>query len=82
MRSKLTARAWWWLSLWMDDAAADFACENGHDLVVAYLLSLLTRQPAARKADAEKLRRGSALFLAQQGQHSGVVQLIETHPTS
>ena len=58
------------------------ACENGDPAIVAYLLGLLSRQAEPNaQARAEKLRRGSALFLAQKGEHAQVVELITLSTT-
>jgi len=53
------------------------AAESGHHEVVAHLLHLLAQQAdPQRKQKAMDLRRGSALFLAQQGEHATVVGLL------
>merc|ERR1740133_474759 len=46
------------------------ACENGDEPMVAHLLTELNRQE--RASYVQDLRRGSANFLARQGQHQGV----------
>ena len=58
------------------------ACENGHEAVVTYLLTLLDEQPDAIEPKVSQLRRGSALFLAQQAGHDGVVEIINSHRSS
>ena len=52
------------------------ACENGDEAMVAHLLQELNRQE--RASYVADLRRGSANFLARQGQHQGVVELLES----
>ena len=56
------------------------ACENGHEGVVAHLLGLLEAQAATDRdteVRIEKVRRGSALFLAKERGHGAIVELIE-----
>uniref|UniRef100_A0A7S2IBN3 Uncharacterized protein n=1 Tax=Haptolina brevifila TaxID=156173 RepID=A0A7S2IBN3_9EUKA len=54
------------------------ACENGHEATVSHLLKLLDEQPTKTEPEATKLRRGSALFLAQKGGHLGIVEMVNS----
>lgn len=58
------------------------ACENGRDACVEHLLSLLEQQPPPLEGRASQLRRGSALFLAEKGGHTGVVEIINSSRSS
>ena len=56
--------------------AYHLACENGHEACVGHMLTLLEQPPSHLEPRAAQLRRGSALFLAQQGGHDHVVETI------
>ena len=53
------------------------ACENGHSESVAHLLAQLEQtEDEERVKRVEQMRRGSALFLAQQGGHTSIVGMM------
>ena len=53
------------------------ACESGHDACVAHILEICeAASDATVVAKAERMRRGSALFLAQQGGHEAIARLL------
>ena len=53
------------------------ACEGGHKPVVEHLLRMIEQIEGPQMERASQLRRGSAVFLAQQAGHDGVVTLIQ-----
>ena len=54
------------------------ACEGGHDTIVALLLGKLTTGCARGKKEADEMRRGSALMLAQRHEHHTIVELLQS----
>jgi ankyrin repeat protein len=70
--------------LFVDDAYQmtpyHLACENGHEGVVAHLLLLLDEheREGEQQRRASQLRRGSALFLAEKGGHTNIVELANS----
>ena len=58
--------------------AYHLACENGHTECVHHLLELLEEPPADLEPRASQLRRGSAVFLAEQAGHTGVLEIINS----
>jgi ankyrin repeat protein len=59
------------------------ACENGHKEAVRYFLGLCGQltDGSEKKATSEKVRRGSALFLAERNQHATIMDMLKD-PTS
>lgn len=58
------------------------ACENGHETCVGHLLMLLERPPPALEPRAAQMRRGSAVFLAEQAGHTNVLEVIHSSRSS
>ncbi|EOD29628.1 hypothetical protein EMIHUDRAFT_456746 [Emiliania huxleyi CCMP1516] len=54
------------------------ACENGDVAMASFLLEQLALLPGLSTQEVAELRRGSANFLAQRGQHARVVALLDS----